>query len=91
MNKNKLDEAEAEVVNAHSMNPVRVLQLVRSLGGQPRKLYVVGCEPGVLESEDGRMGLSERVAAAVEPAVNMIQNLIGDLQPDRRCWAGPKK
>ena len=24
MNKNKLDEAEAEVVNAHSMSPVRV-------------------------------------------------------------------
>jgi hydrogenase maturation protease len=91
MNKNKLDEAEAEVVNAHSMSPVRVLQLVRSLGGQPRKLYVVGCEPGVLESEDGRMGLSERVAAAVEPAVNMIQKLIGDLIQTDSVGPGPKK
>ena len=43
----------------------------------------MGCEPGVLESEDGRMGLSDRVAAAVEPAVNMIQNLIGDLSAGR--------
>ena len=89
VNKNKLDEAEAEVVNAHSMSPVRVLQLVRSLGGQPGKLYVVGCEPGVLENEDGQMGLSERVAAAVEPAVNMIQKLIGDLSQIKTV--GPKK
>jgi hydrogenase maturation protease len=91
LNKNKLDETEAEVVNAHSMSPVRVLQLVRSLGGQPRKLYVVGCEPGVLESEDGRMGLSERVAAAVEPAVNMIQKLIGDFSQTEGVEAGLKK
>src|SRR6478609_7352894 len=89
LNKNKLDEAEAKVVNAHSMSPVRVLQLVRSLGGQPGKLYVVGCEPGVLESDDGRMGLSERVAAAVEPAVNMIQKLIGDLIQTDIVGLGP--
>jgi hydrogenase maturation protease len=79
MNENRLDERAADVVNAHSMNPVRVLQMVRRLGGQPKKLYVVGCEPGVLQSEDGRMGLSERLAAAVEPAANMIKKLIVDL------------
>jgi hydrogenase maturation protease len=76
--KNKLDEGAAEIVNAHSMSPVRALQMVRSLGSQPKKLYVVGCEPGVLESEDGHIGLSERVSAAVEPAMNMIQKLIDD-------------
>ena len=86
---NKLDTSEREAFNAHSMSPVRVLQLVRSLGGQPRKLYVVGCEPGVLENEDGQMGLSERVAVAVEPAVNMIQKLIGDLSQIKTV--GPKK
>jgi hydrogenase maturation protease len=76
--KNKLDEGAAEIVNAHSMSPVRALQMVRSLGSQPKKLYVVGCEPGVLESEEGHIGLSERVSAAVEPAMNMIQKLIDD-------------
>ena len=91
MNKNKLDEAETEVVNAHSMSPVRAMQLVRSLGGQTRKLYVVGCEPDVLESEDGQMGLSDRVAAAVEPAVNMIEKLIGDFSQTEGVEAGPKK
>ncbi len=78
--KNRLDEAETEVVNAHSMSPVRALQMVRCLGGarRPTKLYVVGCEPGILETEDGRMGLSDRVAAAVGPAIDMIEKLILD-------------
>ena len=76
---NKLDDSEGEVVNAHSMSPVRALQMARYLGGQPKKLFVVGCEPDVLESENGRMGLSDRVAAAVEPAVVMITKLILDL------------
>jgi hydrogenase maturation protease len=83
MNKNKLDEAEAEVVNAHSMSPVRVLQLVRSLGGKPREVYVVGCEPAVLEREDGEMRLSAIVRAAVMPAVEMIEKLIADLGAGR--------
>ena len=72
----KLDELPNESVNAHSMNPVRVLQLVRSLGGSPGWLRVVGCEPAVLEPEDGAMGLSERVQAAVGPAIEMIETLI---------------
>ena len=75
----KLDELPNESVNAHSMNPVRVLQLVRSLGGSPGWLRVVGCEPAVLEPEDGAMGLSERVQAAVGPAIEMIELLVHDL------------
>lgn len=76
---NKLDETPDEVVNAHSMNPMRVLHMVRSLGGKPRTLYVVGCEPVVLETDEGRMGLSEPVQGAVAPALEMIENLISDL------------
>ena len=72
----KLDELPDEAVNAHSMNPVRVLQLVRSLGGKPRWLRVVGCEPAVLETGEGAMGLSEKVQAAVAPAIEMIETLI---------------
>jgi len=75
----KLDELPDESVNAHSMNPVRVLQLVRSLGGSPGWLRVVGCEPEVLEPENGAIGLSERVQAAVGPAIEMIESLIHDL------------
>ena len=75
----KLDELPDEAVNAHSMNPVRVLQLVRSLGGKPGWLRVVGCEPAVLETEEGAMGLSEKVQAAVAPAIEMIETLIHEI------------
>jgi hydrogenase maturation protease len=75
----KLDELPDEAVNAHSMNPVRVLQLVRSLGGKSGWLRVVGCEPAVLETEEGAMGLSEKVQAAVAPAIEMIETLIREI------------
>jgi hydrogenase maturation protease len=77
--KNILDSNFGEVVNAHSMNPVRVLQLVHSLGGQPGRLYLVGCEPAVLETEEGAMGLSEKVQASVAPAIEMIETLIREI------------
>ncbi len=76
---NFLDSATDEVVNAHSMNPLRVLQLLRSLGGQPGRLYLVGCEPAVLETEEGSMGLSEPVAAAIPRALEIIDSLLHDL------------
>ena len=75
----KLDELPDEAVNAHSMNPVRVLQLVRSLGGNVGWLRVVGCEPAVLDSEEGAMGLSDKVQAAVDPAIEMIESLIREI------------
>jgi hydrogenase maturation protease len=71
--------ASAAMPDGHSMNPVSVLQLVRSLGGEPRGLYLVGCEPAVLEPEEGEMGLSETVQAAVPPAIELIEKLIQDL------------
>lgn len=74
-----LDSAEGEVVNAHSMNPIRVLQLIRSLGGEPGRLYLVGCEPAVLETEDGAMGLSPSVQAAIPAAIRMIEESVADL------------
>jgi hydrogenase maturation protease len=74
---NRLDKPEGESVNAHAMNPVAVLQLVRSLGGSTGKIYLVGCEPALLESED--LKLSEKVRAAVPVALDTIRELIGDL------------
>ncbi|MEO6568106.1 MAG: hydrogenase maturation protease [Opitutaceae bacterium] len=76
---NELDNEPGEVVNAHSMNPIRVLQLLRSLGGQPGRLFLVGCEPAVLEAEDGTMGLSPVVQAAVPQALEMVESLLRDL------------
>ncbi len=77
-----LDNSEDEVVNAHSMNPIRVLQLIRSLGGEPGRLYLVGCEPAVLETEDGALDLSPSVRAAIPAAIKMIEELIAELLGD---------
>jgi hydrogenase maturation protease len=74
---NRLDNAGIESVNPHVMNPVAVLQLVRSLGGSPRELYLVGCEPAVLETDE--LGLSEKVQAAVPLALDMVKELLHKL------------
>ena len=65
-----------EIPNGHSLNPASVLQMVQSMGGRPRNIHLVGCEPSVLESEDGVMGLSENVQASVPHAADMIEGLI---------------
>jgi hydrogenase maturation protease len=67
---------EHATIDAHSMTPVRVLHLVNALGGKPGPILVVGCEPGILEDENGRIGLSAPVEAAVDVAVEKVQSLI---------------
>lgn len=64
-------------LDAHSMNPVSVLQLVRALGGQVGRMLVVGCEPqNVEEPLNGETGLSAPVRAAVEEAILAIEQLV---------------
>jgi hydrogenase maturation protease len=65
-----------DTIDTHAMNPVRVLHLVKALGGEPGPILVVGCEPGVLEDENGTIGLSAPVEAAVDGAVSMVRALI---------------
>ena len=64
--------------DAHSLDPVSVLQLAESLGGFNGKLFLVGCEPAVLETDDGTMGLSEPVRQAVPRAIEMIESVLRD-------------
>jgi hydrogenase maturation protease len=72
-------EAGAGWGDAHSLHPVKILQLARALGPGPGRLYLVGCEPGAVEFEDGRMGLSDAVRAAVPKALELIESLLGRL------------
>lgn len=61
----------------HGMTPASVLMLVKSLGGTTGRVLVVGCEPLELGSdEDGRIGLSTPVEAAVDEAIAMIEALV---------------
>src|ERR1043166_6438557 len=81
-----LDHLAPGAVDAHSLDPVRVLQLADSLGARPKRLYLVGCEPVTLEteeSEQGQMGLSTAVQAAVPKAIEMIESLLNDLETEK--------
>ncbi len=77
-----LDEADvvgSPAMNAHGMDPVTVLRLVQTLGGRPKRLLVVGCEPATFGPEDeGIMGLSPAVAAALEPAMRLVESLVAE-------------
>ena len=72
----ELDEVNARPMDAHSMDPLNVLQSVRSLGGRLGRVVLVGCEPGDLGGEEGRMGLTPPVTAAIEVAADMVESLI---------------
>jgi hydrogenase maturation protease len=41
-----------------------------------KNVLLVGCEPETLGGEEGRMGLSAPVEAAVDEAVKLVQSLI---------------
>ncbi|MDQ6665291.1 MAG: hydrogenase maturation protease [Acidobacteriota bacterium] len=81
-----LDDAETAFIETHAMNPVNVLRAVRSMGGQFHRVLLVGCEPESFGTEDegeGRMGLSDRVEAAVDEAVRWIESLIAKIRSEK--------
>lgn len=83
LDQEKIGKMEATTPDGHSLDPVAVLRLTQSLGGQIERLYLLACEPAVLETEDGRIELSESVQAAVPEAVQMIRRLIDKLRSER--------
>jgi hydrogenase maturation protease len=69
-------EAGQTSVDAHSMDPMNVIRLAKSMGGELKRILLVGCEPLTLGPEEGAMGLSEPVAAVIEEAANRIETLV---------------
>lgn len=76
-------QAGRVALDAHSMDPVKVLAFARILGARPIHTLLVGCEPSPPgEGEDYtemQMGLSEPVRAAVDEALKMIDTLVEEL------------
>ena len=69
--------ADGPVIEAHAMDPVRVLRMAAAMGGRPRRVLVIGCEPATLGSDDEpAMGLSPPVEAAVDEAIPLIHSLV---------------
>jgi hydrogenase maturation protease len=72
----QIESLESAPVEAHSMNPISVLRLAVSLGAQLKRILLVGCEPEFLGGDEGHMGLSAPVEAAVSEAVRVVESLI---------------
>ncbi len=77
---------QATFVEPHAMNPVNVLRLAAAMNAPLKRIFLVGCEPASLGGEDGEMGLSAPVEAAVQDAVRvvagLIERILGEMQPN---------
>jgi len=63
-------------IEPHSMHPLNVLRMARGMNGKLNRVLLVGCEPAYLGGDEGSMGLSEPVEAAVDEAVKVTENLL---------------
>ena len=73
---NSPDGAPA-TLETHAMDPMNVLRAVKAMGGVPGRILIVGCEPAEIGSdEEGKLGLSEPVEAAIDEAVALIETLV---------------
>lgn len=83
----KLNEAQTgpqqSVVETHGMNPLNVLRMASEMNGGLKKILLIGCEPADFGGNEGRMGLSEPVEAAVDEAVKMVGSVVGKLLPEQ--------
>jgi hydrogenase maturation protease len=80
-------DADDIPLDAHGMDPVKVLALAGQLGELPERVLLVGCEPKVRMSgdeEDVVAGLSEPVEAAVDEAVRLIESLLAELAAEKQ-------
>ena len=82
----EIEEDGEVVLDAHGMDPVKVIKLARALGAKRTRTLVVGCEPQVVVSgehyDDMLMELSEPVEAAVEEAVKLVVSLVKEIVGD---------
>jgi hydrogenase maturation protease len=79
---------DGALISAHDFDPATVLRSVAWSGGVCRKTLLVACEPEMLGGEEGAMGLSETVAAAVEPAARLVERLVASLREAEQPMKG---
>jgi hydrogenase maturation protease len=68
--------AQGNFVEPHAMNPMNVLRMATAMRGPLKHVLLVGCEPATFGGDEGQMGLSFPVKAAVHEAVKVVEKLI---------------
>lgn len=79
------DDVEGELedgdrIDLHGMDPRTMLRFVKMVGGWPGKVVVVAVEPA--EVEEIGLGLSPRIEAAVEGAIDLVMKTVAELRTD---------
>lgn len=64
------------MLDAHQMDPVRVLRLAAAMGAKLPKLWLIGCEPTPLDEDDPQSGLSPPVEQALAAAADLVESLV---------------
>jgi hydrogenase maturation protease len=72
----EISASELAGIETHGMTPLRAIEMVKALGGEPPRMLVVGCEPGELGGDDGVMGFSSAVEHATVEAINLVQEKV---------------
>jgi hydrogenase maturation protease len=73
---NEAADSSDNFVEPHSMHPMNVLRMARSMYGPLKRVLLIGCEPATLGGDEGHMGLSKPVEAAVTEAVKATECLV---------------
>lgn len=79
----ELSATPGDFVQPHAMNPMNVLRMAKAMNGATKRVLLVGCEPLDLGGEEGHMGLSEVVEAALDDAVSKIEAIVNRILDGR--------
>lgn len=69
---------DGETINPHGMDPQTVLRFLKAAGAWPGRVVVVACEPA--EVQQMGWGLSDSVRPAVDRAIDVVLETVGELQ-----------
>ena len=73
-------QPEDLLLSPHELDPVGVLRLAKALGGQCRRVVLVACEPASFgDDEWGAMELTPPVAAAIDTAAALVEQVVHQL------------
>ncbi len=71
---------DGQMLDPHGMDPQTVLRFVKYVGGWPGRVFVVACEPEIVE--DVGFGLSDAVSGALARAADTVLETVAELQSD---------
>jgi hydrogenase maturation protease len=72
------DAWQRELTDLHEAVPSKVLVVAKALGVLPKRVLLVGCQPG--STDEARVGLSEPVGRAVGEAVSRVRALLDPVE-----------